>query len=200
MATYVLVHGGDREGSIWAEVSNLLKEQGHKVFCPSMSSVKTASLQQNIDEIKALIHSKYLKDVILVGHSYGAMVITGVAGQLNDIVSFMVFVDSAVPESGKSLFSLLADYGYDYQHFGLTPDSACVDVLFFDSKQFAQMPKAYILCLRSEFIEVTQPIYDHIVTIAETDNWLYFCLNTRHGCMLTQPKELADILSGISSK
>lgn len=45
MATYVLVHGGDRDGSIWSDVANLLKNQGHQVFCPSMTSIKQTTIQ-----------------------------------------------------------------------------------------------------------------------------------------------------------
>lgn len=198
MANYVLVHGGDRDGSIWQDVKYLLEHQGHQVFCPSMTSVKHAHLQTNIDEVLAVIQANNLKEIILVGHSYGVMVITGVASQLSNALSFMVFVDSVVPQPGKSLYGLLAEYGFDYQSLDLTPDPACLDPLYFDSEQLVKMPKAYIRCLQSEFGQAIKPMYDQIVDRAKADHWLHFCLDTTHGCMLTQPKELAVILAGIN--
>lgn len=48
MATYVLVHGGDRDGSIWNNVAKLLQNHGHQVFFPSMTPIKQTSLQHNI--------------------------------------------------------------------------------------------------------------------------------------------------------
>ena len=198
MATYILVHGGDRDGSIWADTAQLLQQQGHSVFCPSMSPVTRSTLQQNINEIVEVIQSSDLKNIILVGHSYGAMVITGVAERLRDLIAFMVFVDSAIPESGKSLYELLAEYGFDYRSFGLTPDPACMEKLFFDTKYFAKMPKAYIHCLSSEFKDAIQPMYKHIVARAKADHWLYFSLDTVHGCMFTQPRELFTILAGVT--
>jgi len=197
MAVYVLVHGGDRDASIWDKVAHLLKKQGHQVFCPSMTSVTQSSLKQNIDEIVELIESNQLEDIILVGHSYGAFVITGVFDTLPNKISFLVFVDSAIPKSGKSLYGLLAEYGFDYKKHGLTPDKACLDELFFDEESFSATPKTYIHCLQSEFLEATKPVYNEMVSSASENNWAYFCLDTTHGCMFTQPNELAVILSGI---
>lgn len=51
MAAYVLVHGGNRDGSVWNAVADLLRQIGHDVFCPTMTSVKIATLDENIAEI-----------------------------------------------------------------------------------------------------------------------------------------------------
>lgn len=126
------------------------------------------------------------------------MVITGVLNKLSDHISCLIYIDSVIPENGKSLYGLLAENGFNYQQFGLTPDAPCLESLKFDETILKLKPKAYIHCLRSEFITATKPFYNNIVARAEKDNWLYFCLDTTHGCMLTQPKELAAIITGVT--
>lgn len=197
MTTYVLIHGGDRDGSIWENISQLLRNDGHQVFCPSMTPIKQTTLQHNINEICELIQVQQLDKIILVGHSYGAMVITGVFDRLPERIDCMIYVDSAIPQNGKSLYGLLAENGFNYQDFGLTPDPPCIEPLSFDESKLKEKLKAYIHCLQSEFIAATKPIYKNIIENAAKDNWLYFDLDTTHGCMFTQPKELAVILAGM---
>lgn len=197
MTNYVLVHGGDRDGSIWNETANLLQLQGHTVICPSMQSVTTASLQENIEQIIEVIETNKLEQLILVGHSYGGVVITGVADKLSDKITRLVYVDSAILKNGKSLYGTFQDYGFDYKKFGLTPDRACLDPLFFDERKFATQAKCYIRCLRSEFFKLITPMYDELSANAQKDHWIIFCLDAQHGCMFTNPKELAVIFSGL---
>lgn len=197
MANYALIHGGDRDGSIWDKTAALLRCQGNQVICPSMTSVKQASLQQNIDEVIDAILSAQLDNIILVGHSYGAMVITAVADKLDARIRSLVYVDSAVPQNDESLYSLLAKHGFNYLDFGLTADQACLDKITFDESKLITKPKAYIHCLQSEFLAATKPIYQALQTKSANDNWHLFCLDTIHACMLSQPTELAVLLSGM---
>jgi len=197
MTTYLLVHGGDRDGTVWDNIAHLLRNKQHKVFCPSMTPIKQTTLQDNIEEICELIRVNDLNNIILVGHSYGAMVITGVFDKLPSKISCLVYVDSVVPENGKSLYGLLAENGFDYKKFGLTPDAPCMESLYFNENKLREMPKAYIHCLKSEFLEATEWVYQRIIDHYQEDHWLYFDLNATHGCMFTQPKELAAILLGM---
>lgn len=103
MSTYVLVHGGKKTGEIWDKVVPLLKQHGHKVFCPTLSDPYNHTLQDHIREICDLITDKILDKVILVGHSYAGMVITGVADTLSENLSRLIYVDAAVPKRGQSL-------------------------------------------------------------------------------------------------
>lgn len=154
MSQYVLIHGGDRDGRIWEAVAASLQQQGHTVFCPSMQSVTTASLHENIKQIVDLIKTEQLQDIILIGHSYGAMVITGVADQLPEQIAHLVFIDSVLPQNGQSLYGLLQEYGLDYKALGLTADRACLEPLSFDKQRLVTKSKTYIHCLQSEFLEV----------------------------------------------
>ena len=60
-------------------------------------------LDLHIRDITAVLHSEDLRDVILVGHSYGGMVITGVADRAPDRVDRLVYLDAANPVNGQSL-------------------------------------------------------------------------------------------------
>ncbi len=105
-------------------------------------------------------------------------------------------MDSAIPHNRKSLYGRLQELGFDYLAFGLTSDRACLDPIFFDEQKFNQKQKIYIHCLQSEFFKAIRPIYEKILEEKNTKNWTTFCLDAKHGCMFTNPKELAVIFAG----
>jgi pimeloyl-ACP methyl ester carboxylesterase len=107
MATYVLVHGGGHGGWCYQRVARLLRSGGHDVYTPTLSGLGERStlltpdidLDLHVRDVVAVLHYEDLRDVILVGHSYGGMVITGAA----DRVGKVVYLDAANPENGQSL-------------------------------------------------------------------------------------------------
>ncbi len=111
MATYVLVHGGGHGGWCYQRVTPLLRAAGHEVSAPTMTGVgershllsRDVDLDMHIRDIAAVLHFEDLRDVILVGHSYGGMVITGVADRTSDRVGRLVYLDAATPVNGQSL-------------------------------------------------------------------------------------------------
>ena len=111
MATYVLVHGGGHGGWCYQRVARLLRAAGHEVYAPTLSGLGERShllsadvdLDMHITDITAVLHYEDLRDVILVGHSYGGMVITGVADRASDRVGRLVYLDAANPVNGQSL-------------------------------------------------------------------------------------------------
>lgn len=115
MSCYVLVHGGKNTGEVWDKVVPLLQQHKNKVFCPTLSSPYKSTLQDHIDEVCLLIRDNGLDKVILVGHSYAGMVIIGVADNIPEKLSRLIYVDAAVPESGQSLFDILDATGHDAQ-------------------------------------------------------------------------------------
>ncbi|MFF9858850.1 alpha/beta fold hydrolase [Streptomyces tendae] len=107
MTTFVLVHGSWLGGWAWERVAPALRASGHTVLCPSLTPAEPGvGLRTHIAEIVGLIDRHDLTDVILVGHSYGGMVITG-AGQERPLrVRQLVYLDSFFPSPGQSAFSL----------------------------------------------------------------------------------------------
>lgn len=111
MATYVLVHGGAHGGWCYKPVAGLLRAEGHEVYAPTLTGVGERShligpdvdLDLHITDIVNVLHYEDLRDVILVGHSYGGMVITGVADRALDRVGHLVYLDAARPENGEAL-------------------------------------------------------------------------------------------------
>ena len=111
MATYVLVHGGGHGGWCYQRVARILRKSGHEVSTPTMTGLGERShlldhdvdLQRHIEDVAAVLHYEDLREVILVGHSYGGMVITGVADRVAERVGRLVYLDAATPANGQSL-------------------------------------------------------------------------------------------------
>jgi len=111
MATYVLVHGGGHGGWCYQPVARILQAEGHTVYAPTLTGLGERShllstdidLDTHIRDVVALLHYEDLRDVILVGHSYGGMVITGIADRAADRVGKLVYLDAANPVDGESL-------------------------------------------------------------------------------------------------
>ena len=110
-ATFVLVHGGGHGGWCWSRVAPLLRAGGCDVHTPTLTGLGERAhllspgvgLQTHIDDIVELLAGEDLRDVILVGHSYGGMVITGVADQALGRIGHLVYLDAAIPRSGERL-------------------------------------------------------------------------------------------------
>ncbi len=106
-----VVHGGGHGGCCYLAVARLLRSEGHEVYAPSLTGLGERAhlfrcdvdLDCHITDIVSLLHSEDLHDVILVGHSYGGMVITGVADRAHDSVGHLVYLDAATPANGQSL-------------------------------------------------------------------------------------------------
>jgi len=111
MATYVLVHGGGHGGWCYAKVVPLLRAAGHDVHTPTLTGLGERShlvgphvtLDLHIHDVVQVLQVEDLHDVILVGHSYGGMVITGVADRAADRIGRLVYLDAANPVNGQSL-------------------------------------------------------------------------------------------------
>ncbi len=115
MTDFVLVHAAWRGGWCWTRVARLLRRAGHDVFTPTLTGlgerahVATAdvNLDTHIADILGVLDCEDLDDVILCGHSYGGMVITGVAERAAKRIDTLVYLDAFVPEDGRSVFHLM---------------------------------------------------------------------------------------------
>jgi pimeloyl-ACP methyl ester carboxylesterase len=111
VATYVLVHGGGHGGWCYQRVARILRAEGHEVYAPTLTGLgerahlldERVDLHRHVEDVVALLQYEDLRDVILVGHSYGGMVITGIADRAADRVGRLVYLDAANPVNGQSL-------------------------------------------------------------------------------------------------
>jgi pimeloyl-ACP methyl ester carboxylesterase len=111
---FVLVHGAWGGSWMWARLAQLLRTQGHEVFTPSMTGIgerahlasADVDLSLHTKDILQVIEYERLCDFVLVGHSYGGMVVTGVADRVADKVRTLVYLDAFVPRNGEALLDL----------------------------------------------------------------------------------------------
>ncbi|MDX2070113.1 MAG: alpha/beta hydrolase [Haliscomenobacter sp.] len=111
--TFLFVHGGWGGGWEYKKIDSMLTSQGDVVYRPTMTGLgervhlanPDINLTTHVNDIVNVIKFEDLHNVILVGHSYGGMVITGVAEQVPDRIGKMIYLDAFVPNDGESLFA-----------------------------------------------------------------------------------------------
>lgn len=110
---YVLAHGSWHGGWCWQPVAQRLRAAGHEVYTPSFTGMgdrahllsRDITLDTFIDDVVAVIETEELQNVILVGHSFAGVPITGVADRIPERIAHLVYFDSVLLESGKDSFS-----------------------------------------------------------------------------------------------
>jgi pimeloyl-ACP methyl ester carboxylesterase len=117
--TFVLVHGATAGGWEWKSTGKFLADDGHTVYRATLTGLGERAhlnspdidLQIHINDVVNLILFEDLHDVVLTGHSYGGMVITGVMDRIPERIRHVVFLDAAVPDDGMSLWDLFGGTG-----------------------------------------------------------------------------------------
>ena len=115
--TLVLVHGTFQWGGQWNPLSSLLRKEGYAVHSPSMTGLgerehllsKQTGLSTHIDDITNYITWLDLQDVILVSHSYGGAVITGVADKIGDRIAHVVYIDTVPLSHGENILDAFGE-------------------------------------------------------------------------------------------
>ncbi len=110
---FVLAHGSWHGGWCWRRVADRLRAQGHAVFAPSFTGMgdrahllsHDISIDTFVQDLVAVILTEELTEVVLVGHSFGGVPITGVADRIPERIAHLVYLDAVVPESGETAFS-----------------------------------------------------------------------------------------------
>jgi pimeloyl-ACP methyl ester carboxylesterase len=118
--TFVLVHGAWHGGWCWRRVADMLRAEGYSVFTPTLTGLGERShllaadmrigLDTHVADIANLFRWERLSDVVLCGHSYGGMVISGVAERMEaqpGAIRALVFLDAFVPEDGEALADIV---------------------------------------------------------------------------------------------
>lgn len=113
---FVLVHPAWHGAWCWKKVAARLRASGHHVFTPTLTGLGERShlaraeigLDVHVTDVVQVLKYEDLRDVVLVGHSSGGAVITGVADQAPERIAHVVYLDAFVPEHGQSVFDLIA--------------------------------------------------------------------------------------------
>src|SRR5712691_11049526 len=113
--TFVLVHGAWHGGWCWIKTTRLLTDAAHIVYTPTLTGLGDRAhlarpeidLDTHVQDVVAVLEAEDLKNVVLVGHSYGGMVISGVAARTRTRIARLVYLDAFVPDAGQSIFSLM---------------------------------------------------------------------------------------------
>jgi pimeloyl-ACP methyl ester carboxylesterase len=112
--TFLLVHGAWHGGWCWRRVADLLQTKGHAVFTPTLTGLGERShlmraginLTTHIVDVVNVMKWEALSGVVLCGHSYGGMVVSGVAEQMADRIASIVFLDAFLPQDGDAMMDI----------------------------------------------------------------------------------------------
>ena len=212
MAQIILVHGGNvsaenwnliakREtypagtllgGNIWHQIAHALKTKGHHVYTPTLDNEYQYNLSHHIRQIGDIITSNQLSEVTLVAHSYGGMVITGVANTLLKNINQLVYIDAALPSPQQSLFDLLQLSNIDPSQIIEGAPPAYTEKIDFNPENLKKIKKAYLLCTASEFIRVGEMAKQKIQQ--SHSPWHYEEINATHLPMASHPQQVTAFL------
>ncbi|MBC7744574.1 MAG: alpha/beta hydrolase [Flavobacterium sp.] len=218
---YVIVHGA--WGGSWAfkKVDSLLTEKGAVVYRPSLTgqgervhlATTEVGLSTHINDVVNTILFEDLHDVILIGHSYGGMVITGVADSLPGRISKLIYLDAFVPENGESVMSIQGSRAEGLKIMvvngflippwvpaGKLPPSdvphpfkTFTDPLILKNSRRLKIPTTYILTVEKG----KNPVADDFATQAERakkKRWTVLQLEADHNPQWSAPVSLVEIL------
>lgn len=117
MATFVLVHGAFEGGWCWQRVARQLRAKGHDVHTPTLTGcgdrahllTRETSLSTHVDDLCARLEMEDLRDVVLVGHSYGGTVVTIAADRCSKRIRRVVYLDASAPDHGQASTGAFAE-------------------------------------------------------------------------------------------
>jgi len=233
--TYVLLHGAWHGAWCWRHVAEPLRAAGHRVFTPTQTGLgerrhllsKDITLDTFVEDLVGVLEAEELQDIILVGHSFGGIAITGAADRVPERIRHLVYLDSLILEGGQSPFGNLppavvasrraqiAEQGQRVfvpppptTAFGIPadhPDTAWV------TRRLTPHPAGtYESPLRlrhavgngrpATYIVCTEPLYAPLEASRDwvrRAGWPMLEIRTGHDAMVTAPAELAALLAAI---
>lgn len=224
--TYVLVHGASGGGWDWRTMDDLLTADGHQVYRPTLTGLgekvhlsnPDIDLTSHINDIVNVILFENLQDVVLVGHSYGGMVITGVMNQIPKRIKHAIYLDAAAPEDGQSaqdLWNIVSESSPHKAVDGivyfawLDPDAplprdvpqslkTLTEPVSFNNPEALKLPVTFIAYIApGQTIEERSD--DPSWQNAEARGWTIRTLESDHNAQRSHPKELAALLESAPS-
>jgi pimeloyl-ACP methyl ester carboxylesterase len=228
MPTFVIIPGGWRGGWSITPLARKLRALGHEVFTPTLTGLgervhlaasARPNLETHITDVANLLTFEDLHDVILCGHSYAGMVVSGVADRMPERIAGLVYVDAFVPNDGEAWWDLAGDYfrklaidGSAADGFSVLPPPSAGDARRVPHP-LASFRQA--LRLTGRWREVREKMFIYATGWAETPftatyerlqqdpNWVVQTLPTGHDIFGKAPDEflrLVRTLKGVGSK
>lgn len=122
MTDYVLVHGAWGGGYQYNALARSLRKAGHRALIAQLTGLGARAhlaspaidLATHVTDVVEQVRDAGLDEIVLVGHSYGGMVITGVLGQLGGKAAHAVYLDAFMPEDGQSLWDLTGEWEHEH--------------------------------------------------------------------------------------
>jgi pimeloyl-ACP methyl ester carboxylesterase len=223
----VLVHGAFRGGWAWHKVLPILELKGFQVFAPSLAGAGKKShlnsaeitLKTWADDIKNLIETENLQDVVLVGHSQGGIVIQAVAEEISERIAKLFFIDAPVLRDGECALDILPKemrekFGEPAQNSLIPPipmqkteDFSDEEIAWINERLTAvptnpsfdkiriekskHIPHRYIFCTK------TPPFFPSNFTRKRFDEEKipHELIDAPHDCILSHPELIAELLS-----
>jgi pimeloyl-ACP methyl ester carboxylesterase len=217
MATYLLVHGAWGGGDAWTGIEKRLRLAGHEVHVAMLTGQGERAhllspgitLSDHIEDVTAMIDTRKLSDIILVGHSYGGMVITGVSAKRTANIRSLVYVDAFVPRNGEALWDiadepsrkhyidaqrdkpgLVAPFPGSPPTLGRHPLLTLTEPVHLDGGEKAITRRTYIYATRGTPTVFTK-FHDRVKS---ESGWRVHSINTGHGVMYDDPDGLTTLL------
>jgi len=228
---FLLCHGAWSGGWSWKKMHPLMAQAGHRLVAPTYTGLgerehlasPAVDLDTHIQDILNVIKFEDFRDVVLLGHSYGGMVATGVADRARGCVSQLIYLDAFVPRDGQSLFDLheggrepmskaaAAGDGYRVPPNPPPADTPQADLRWLDDRRVdmpikcletklklehgePSMPRSYIYCKRIP----PGDVFGQFAKRAKSEEgWRYFELDASHAPNVTAPEALMKVLAEI---
>jgi pimeloyl-ACP methyl ester carboxylesterase len=216
--SYILVHGMTGGGWDWKGIDKLLNEDGHDVYRPTLTGLgermhlghPDINLSTHVLDIVNLIKFEQLDNIVLVGHSYAGMVITGVMNELPEKIAHVFFLDALVPDHGMSAVDVAGKYinfttknnlvyppwldskkGFprDLPH----PVKTLTEKVTFDNKDAKQIPATYINFTPETLIKRERSINSSWQR-AEKRGYVVKTLDSDHNAQRSNPEALKALL------
>jgi pimeloyl-ACP methyl ester carboxylesterase len=114
VTVFVVAHGAWSAGWAWKKMRPLLRAAGHELWTPTYTGLgerahlanPAVDLDTHITDVIGVLEMEDLRDVVLIAHSYGGMVATGVADRARERIAQLIYLDAFVPRDGQCLFDL----------------------------------------------------------------------------------------------
>src|ERR1700730_2448859 len=191
MATFLVAHGAWSAGWAWKKMRPLMASRGHQLFTPSYTGLgerahlahRDLNLESHITDMLAVLEFEDLQNVILIGHSYGGMVATGVADRAREKIKHLVSLDAFAPEGGKSATDYMpaeraemirknAVDGWKVPSSPVPPDTSPEDTAWLTPRRVPQP----LACLEQKLVFKNAPLsLPHVIIWAERQMRGYPC-------------------------